>query len=149
MLDRAPVGRRSEPVVNEVEKGAVRRFATALGLADPVHHDERAAAAAGHRGLLAPLTFPVTFHSAIDLPDALALDGRGLLHAEQSFEYFRAICAGDRISVVAVIADVAERAGTAGPMDVVVVEDEGRDEQGHLVYRGRRTLIVRPAPREA
>jgi hypothetical protein len=34
-------------------------------------------------------------------------------------------------------------------MDVVVVEDEGRDDQGNLVYRGRKTLIVRPAPREA
>ena len=149
MLDRSPVGRRSEPLENEVERGAVRRFAAALGLTDAVHHDERAAAAAGHPGLLAPLTFPITFRSSIDLAGALALDGRSLLHAEQSFEYFRAICAGDRIFVVAVIAEVAERPGTAGPMDVVVVEDEGRDQQGRLVYRGRRTLIVRPPPREA
>jgi len=138
------MGRRSDPFVNEVDRSSVRRFATALGLADPVHHDEKAAAAAGHRGLLAPPTFPITFRSAIDLPAALALEGRDLLHAEQGFELFREVCAGDRIWVVAVIADVAERAGTAGPMDVVVLEDEGRDEHGNLVYRGRRTLIVRP-----
>src|SRR5688572_22527610 len=125
MLDRSSVGRRSEPLENEVEKGAVRRFATALGLEDPVHHDERAAATAGLRGLLAPPTFPITFRSAIDLPVALSLGDRTLLHAEQSFEHFRPIVSGDRISVVAVIADVAERAGTAGAMDVVVVEDEG------------------------
>jgi acyl dehydratase len=149
MLDRSAVGRRTEPHLNEVEKGAVRRFATALGLTDPVHHEERAAQTAGLRGLLAPHTFPVTLRSAIDLPSALALGGRNLLAADQSLEIFRPICAGDRISVVAVIAEVAERAGTAGPMDVVVVEDEGRDDQGNLVYRGRRTLIVRPPPREA
>jgi hypothetical protein len=149
MLDKALIGRRSEPVVNEVEKGAVRRFAGALGISDEVHFDERAAEAAGHRGLLAPLTFPITFRSSIDLREALALGQRGLLHADQQFEYFRNICAGDRIQVVAVIADVSERAGATGPMDVVVVEDEGRDEQGHLVYRGRKTLIVRPAPWEA
>lgn len=149
MLDKALIGRRSEPVVNEVEKGAVRRFAQALGLQDEVHYDERAAEAAGLRGLLAPLTFPVTFKSSIDLREALSLGQRGLLHADQSFEYFRPICAGDRIEVVAVIADVTERSGATGPMDVVVVEDEGRDEEGNLVYRARKTLIVRPAPREA
>lgn len=149
MLDKALIGRRSEPVVNEVEKGAVRRFATALGMTDEVHFDDRAAEAAGLRGLLAPLTFPTTFRSSIDLREALGLGDRGLLHADQSFDFFRPICAGDRIQVVAVIADVSERAGATGPMDVVVVEDEGRDDEGNLVYRGRKTLIVRPAPREA
>ena len=39
--------------------------------------------------------------------------------------------------------------GAGGPVDVVVVEDEGRDTNGSLVYRGRRTMIVRPPPREA
>ena len=148
MLDKALIGRRSEPVVNEVERGAVRRFAEALGLADPVHFDERAAIAAGLRGLLAPPTFPTTFRSAIDLREALHLGGRGLLHAEQSFEFFRPICAGDRIQVVGTIVDVGERTGVAGAMDTVVVEAEGRDEGGNLVYRGRKTLIIRPAPRE-
>lgn len=149
MLDRALIGRRSDPVVNEVERGAVRRFAEALGLTDEVHFDEKAAQAAGYRGLLAPMTFPITFRSSIELRDALALGQRGLLHADQSFEYFRPICAGDSIQVIAVIADVSERSGATGPMDVVVVEDEGRDDGGNLVYRSRKTLIVRPAPREA
>lgn len=149
MLDRGLIGRRSDPVVNEVERGAVRRFAEALGLSEDVHYDERAAEAAGYRGLLAPLTFPATFRSSIDLRDVLNLGQKGLLHADQSFEYFRPICSGDRIQVVAAVADVSERAGATGPMDVVVIEDEGRDEQGHLVYRARKTLIVRPAPREA
>lgn len=149
MLDKGLIGRRSDPVVNEVERGAVRRFAQALGITDELHYDERAAEAAGLRGLLAPLTFPSTFRSSIDLHEALALGQRGLLHADQSFEYFRQICAGDSIQVVAVIAEISERAGATGPMDVVVVEDEGRDDQGNLVYRGRKTLIVRPAPREA
>jgi acyl dehydratase len=149
MLDKGLIGRRSDPMVNEVERGAVRRFAEALGLGDEAHFDEEAAQALGFRGLLAPLTFPTTFESAIDLREALALGQRGLLHADQSFEYFRPICAGDRIEVVSVIADVSERMGVTGPMDLVVVEDEGRDEQGQLVFRSRKTLLVRPAPREA
>jgi hypothetical protein len=108
MLDKGLIGRRSDPVVNEVERGAVRRFAQALGITDELHFDDRAAESAGLRGLLAPLTFPSTFRSSIDLHEALALGQRGLLHADQSFEYFRQICAGDRIQVVAVIADFSE-----------------------------------------
>ena len=36
-----------------------------------------------------------------------------------------------------------ERSGPTGKMDVAVIEDEGRDEEGRLVYRLRRTLVVR------
>ena len=34
-------------------------------------------------------------------------------------------------------------AGPAGKMDVAVIEDEGRDEEGNLVFKARRTLVVR------
>ena len=35
MLDKSLIGRVSEPVLHEVEKGAIRRFAEALGDGDP------------------------------------------------------------------------------------------------------------------
>jgi hypothetical protein len=41
------------------------------------------------------------------------------------------------------VADVQERSGPSGPMDVIVIEDEGRDEQGVLVFRSRATFILR------
>lgn len=135
-------------MVNEVEKGAVRRFAEVLGLGNPIHFDDNQAVAAGYRGIVAPLTFPATFRTSIDLREALGLGERGLIPAEQSLELFRPICVGDRIHVVALVADVTERMGATGPADMVVVEDEGRDDHGTLVYRGRRSWIVRPAPQE-
>jgi acyl dehydratase len=45
MLDRSLVGRESEPVVVEVERGMIRRFAEALGDANPIYVDEAAAGA--------------------------------------------------------------------------------------------------------
>ncbi len=149
MLDRELIGRRSEPLWNEVEAGSIRRFAVALGIGDLIHHDERQAKDAGFRDLVAPSTFPITFRSSIDLEVALGLSSRGLVHADQSFDLYLPICAGDRIQVVAVIVEVAERPSAGGIVDVVVVEDEGRDADGTLVYRGRRTMIVRPPAREA
>ena len=41
------------------------------------------------------------------------------------------------------VADVQERAGASGPMDVLVIEDEGRDDKNELVFRTRAMLILR------
>lgn len=145
MLDRSLIGRESEPVLHEVEKGAVRRFAEALGDPNPIYVDETAARAAGHPGLVAPPTFPVVLTSNERFRHSLDLGTRSILHGEQQFEYVRPILAGDRIVVRSKVADVQERAGASGPMDVIVIEDEGRDEQGELVFKTRAMLILRRA----
>jgi len=47
MLDKNAIGRSSPPTLNEVEKGAIRRFAEALGDFNPMYYDEEYARAAG------------------------------------------------------------------------------------------------------
>jgi acyl dehydratase len=145
MLDRSLIGRESEPVVHEVERGAIRRFAEALGDPNPIYLDDAAARAAGHPALVAPPTFPVALASNERFRHSLDLGTRSILHGEQQFEYARPIFAGDRITVVSRVADVQERAGASGPMDVLVIEDEGRDDKGEVVFRTRATLILRRA----
>jgi len=145
MLDKNAIGRLSPPTLNEVEKGAIRRFAEALGDYNPIYYDEEYARASGFPTVVAPPTFPASFHSAADLRELLGVGIKSLLHAEQSFEYERPILAGDRIYVSTKVADVLEKSGPAGKMDVAVIEDEGRDEEGTLVFRARRTLVVRAA----
>ena len=145
MLDKNAIGRASPPTLNEVEKGAIRRFAESLGDYNPIYYDEEYARASGYPTVVAPPTFPASFSSAADLRELLGVGIKSLLHAEQSFEYERPIFAGDRIFVATRVADVLERTGPAGKMDVAVIEDEGRDEEGNLVFRARRTLIVRAA----
>ncbi len=143
MLDRSLIGRQSEPVVHEVEKGAIRNFAEALGDPSPIYVDEAAARAAGYASLVAPPTFPVVLASNERFRHSLDLGTRSIIHGEQQFEYTRPIVAGDRITVRSKVADVQERAGASGPMDVLVVEDEGRDEKGELIFRTRAMLILR------
>ncbi len=145
MLDRSLIGRESEPAVHEVEKGAIRRFAEALGDPNPLYVDEAAARAAGYPALVAPATFAVALTSNERFRHSLDLGTRSILHSEQQFEYARPIVAGDRITVRSKVADVQERAGASGPMDVIVIEDEGRDDAGALVFRTRATLILRRA----
>lgn len=148
MLDRNAIGRASPPTLNEVEKGAIRKFAEAIGDYNPIYYDEEYARASGYPTIVAPPTFPASFHSAADLRELLGVSIKSLLHAEQSFEYDRPIFAGDRIFVATRVAEVMERTGPAGKMDVAVIEDEGRDEEGNVVFRARRTLVIRAAPLE-
>jgi acyl dehydratase len=143
MLDKSLIGRESEPVVHEVEKNAIRRFAEALGDPNPIYTDEEAARAAGYAGLVAPPTFPAVLAANDRFRHSLDLGTRSLLHGEQQFEYGRPIVAGDRITVKSRVADVQEKAGPSGPMDVIVVEDEGRGADGELVFRSREMLILR------
>ncbi|MBK9516280.1 MAG: MaoC family dehydratase N-terminal domain-containing protein [Anaeromyxobacter sp.] len=143
MLDKTLIGRESEPAVVEVEKGAIRRFAEALGDPNPLALDEAAARAAGHASLVAPPTFAVTLGWNDRFRHSLDLGTRSMLHGDQSFEYLRPIVAGDRLTVKSRVADVQERAGASGPMDVLVIEDEGRDEKGGLVFKARATFILR------
>ena len=145
MLDRSLIGRESEPVLHEVEKGAIRRFADALGDPNPIYVDEVAARAAGFPALVAPPTFPVTLTTNERFRHSLDLGTRSILHGEQQFEYARPVLAGDRITVRSRVADVQERAGASGPMDVIVIEDEGRDDKGELVFKTRAMLILRRA----
>jgi len=143
MLDKSLIGRESEPVVHDVEKGAIRRFVEALGDPNPLYIDEEAARAAGHPGLVAPPTFPAALTGNERFRHSLDLGTRSLLHGEQQFEYGRPIVAGDRITVKTRVADVQERAGASGPMDILVLEDEGRDAQGALVFKARSVLVLR------
>jgi acyl dehydratase len=145
MLDRSLIGRESEPVLHEVEKGAIRRFAEALGDPNPIYVDEVAARGAGFPSLVAPPTFPVTLTSNERFRHSLDLGTRSILQGEQQFEYARPVLAGDRITVRSRVADVQERAGASGPMDVIVIEDEGRDDKGELVFKTRAMLILRRA----
>jgi acyl dehydratase len=149
-VDRNAIGRESKAALNEVEKGAIRRFAEALGETNPIYFEEAAARAAGYRSVVAPPTFPTTLRAGSDLREGLMLTpGKHLLQAEQSFEYARPIVAGDRLTVRSKIAEVSQRQTPSGLTDVVVIEDEGRDDAGAVVYRSRQLWVVRMAPKAA
>ena len=143
MLDRSLIGREGEPVVVDVERGAIRRFVEAIGDPNPIYVDEEAARAAGYRGIVAPPTFPAVLSVNERFRHSLDLGTRALLHSEQQLEYARPILAGDRITVRSRVADLQEKAGASGPMDILVLEGEGHDARGALVFRAREVLVLR------
>lgn len=130
-VDRSLIGAASEPRVFEVEHGTIVELAQAIGDPHPDYRD----------GLAAPPTFPTTFRLAI--PGLDEIEPARFLHGEQEYAYERPIRAGDRLTCVARVADVREKETRLGPAAFVVVELEGRDRAGDLVFSGRATAIVR------
>jgi acyl dehydratase len=147
MLDRRVIGKNYPAALNEIERGAIRRFVEAVGDNNPVYRDEEAARQAGYRAIPAPPTFLATLVGGVDLVDVLGIRQRSILVGEQSFEYYQPVCVGDHVFVTSKVVDLYEKLGTGGVMDFAVIEEEGRDERGDLFYRARRTLIVRPSLR--
>lgn len=129
--------------MHEVERGAIRRFAESIGDLNPIYFEAEHARASGFKAIAAPPSFPITFSAGADYRELLGVPGKNLLLAEFTVEYDRAIVAGDRLLVSSRVTEAHERPGPAGRVEVAVVEEEGRDENGQVVYRARRTFIVR------
>jgi acyl dehydratase len=118
----------------------IRRFAEAIGDPNPIYTDEAAARAAGFPQLVAPPTFAAALATNERFRTGLDLGTRSFLLSDQQFDFGRPILAGDRITVTSRVADVQERTGGT---DILVLEDEGRDPQGQLVFHSRTTLVLR------
>lgn len=137
-LDESVVGLSSAPVEFEVEKGSIRRFAEAIGDANPLYLDEAYARERGYASVIAPPTFPTTFRVALPVE----IDPSHILHGEQEYSYTRPIVAGDVIRCVTTIRSVREREGSIGKMTILVAETVGIDRDGQTVFTGAGTIIV-------
>jgi|SRR5450755_1149717 N-terminal half of MaoC dehydratase len=132
-IDSNLIGASSTPEIFEVTRKAVLRFMEAT---------EDPALQSGTVIEYAPPTFPTTFRSRVP---GLELDGSRmqLVHGEQQYTYTRKLRIGEKITCVARIADIRERAGKSGAMTLVVSEIIGTDERQQPVFTGRSTTIVR------
>ena len=132
------VGLEAPPFTAEVEKGAIRKFAEALGDPNPLFSDEEFAKKSKYGGMIAPLTFPTTFRG--ERPDVKLDRTKPPLFAGQEYEYFRLIRPGDKITCRTKVVDYYEKEGRRGIMKFVVYEMEGVDEKGEKVFKGRQIM---------
>ncbi len=114
------VGVESPPTTIEVEKGAILKFATAIGDDNPLFNDEVEARRSPYGGLIAPPTFLRTMVNVrpempFDLPLERLLDGGS------DWEYFEPVRVGDRITAVGKITNISERTGRLGVMVIITV----------------------------
>ena len=109
------IGLESSPFTTDVEKGAIIKFAQAIGDENPIFNDEAEARKSKYGGLVAPPTFLRSMGSyRVPLPFELPFDR--MLDGGSEWHYFHPVRPGDRITVVARIENINERTGRLGVM---------------------------------
>ena len=124
------IGRESETVLFEVERGAIQKYADAV-------QDQTPECV---RGDLAPPTFPTTFRMTIP---GLTFDLARVLHGSQEYRYERPLRAGDRVHCRVRVADVYQRKGRLGEMTFLILVMDGSDDSGNPIFSGTTTAILR------
>jgi hypothetical protein len=77
--------------------------------------------------------------------DALCVDLKRVLHAEQQFDYFAPIRAGDSLRVDRRVVDIYEKKG--GAMEFIVIESLVHNADETLVGKSRQLVLLRnPTP---
>lgn len=142
-IDRSLIGSRSAPYTVLVERGAIAKFADAIGDPNPLYRDYRHARALGFSDVVAPPTFPVSFIAPEEPIWTRHLDRRRILAGGQTFSYLRPIVAGDELTCEVHFVEVTDKKGRSGDMELLVQEVRGRDAQGRDVYTLRRLTIYR------
>lgn len=145
MIDKAYVGRKFPPLTVDVEKWQLKFFAKAVGETNPIYFDEAAAQAAGYRSILAPPTYAVTLSLAEPDPFekflAMGIDLSKILHAQEQFQYYGPICAGDRMTFDTTVLDIYEKRG--GALQFMVLETVATNQFGELTTRIKQTAVER------
>lgn len=115
-----------------IERLSARRMALAIENFDPIHYDDAAARARGHRGIVAPWPLLwLIFFNCRDAPLAFSF-GKATIHGQDSYEFHEPMIVGDVITVSARVDDTALKQGKSGAMGVVVTRREFRNQLGQL-----------------
>lgn len=130
MIWKDLIGYESEPSVFKIRPEEVRRFAEAIG----VRFYDRV-----------PETF-IGRLIQINIP-GVELNIPGIIHGEEKIVYYRSINIGDTFTYKKCIKDVYERMGRLGTKTVVVIETNGYDLAGELVFTSS-SVVITPSKEE-
>jgi acyl dehydratase len=142
-VDRSLIGSSVPPFAVDVEKGAIRRFAEAIGETSEIYFDEAFARSLGYPGIVAPPTFPTSFRSAAKPAWTRGLDEGRVLAGEQGFRYVRPIVAGDRLQCELRLTDVQDKRGSNGNLELMIQDLIVTAPSGDIVCVNRRVVIYR------
>ncbi len=145
---RSLVGTRSKPVANLIERGAVRKFAEAIGDPNPLYVDEAAAKRSRYGGLVAPPTFPRTLEygeiEGMGWPDA------GMIHGEHRVSYeSRPLLVGEELYCCTKFDDYYEKESRGGLLGFIVMERFGEGPGEERRFSMRDVVVITPALRKA
>ena len=149
------IGEAGQPIVREVESGAIRRYAQAVGNNNPLYYDNDYAFESRYGSIIAPPGFfgwpmkPTS--SSTGLPDivvsiqaTLAEGGFGrILDGGISYEFHLPIRSGDKLVASTKVENFTEKESKSGPMIICNLETIYINQNGDLVTKASQTFIAR------
>jgi acyl dehydratase len=144
------IGKVDPPTIKEVEKGAIRRYAEAVGDPNPLYCDEEYARKSKYGSIIAPPGFfgwaikPMSASEGlIGLMGALIESGfAGILDGGMAYDFYLPVRAGDTLIASPKVKDVTEKEGKTRMM-IVRFETTYWNQNGDMVARSYHTLIGR------
>ncbi|MDQ0199614.1 MaoC family dehydratase N-terminal domain-containing protein [Neobacillus ginsengisoli] len=140
------IGKQSGKVKNVVERGAVKKFAEAIGDLHPIYFDEETGHLSRYKNNIAPPTFPRTFEYGVI--EGLNLPNKGLIHGEQTFHYVRPLLVGEEIYCYTKVKNYFEKKGNFGEMGFLLLENYGEDITGNIIFSSTSTVVISEAVRK-
>ncbi len=127
----------------EVSREMIRRFADAIGDANPAYRDPEAAKALGYTDVIAPPTFLTVLGFRLGVgpvgdPD-LGLNYALVVHGEQRYVHHRPVQAGDVLTATSVVETIRD----AGRNEMLTIRQEVRTADGELVCTAYNTIVSR------
>ena len=90
---------------------------------------------------MAPVTYPCCLQKFEETLAVLDVNTNAIMHAEEEYEYFKPIVAGDRIEITHTLVDAYEKQSPNGLLVFIVIETRGNNKSSKLVFKGRRVLV--------
>jgi acyl dehydratase len=144
MIDRSLIGFTTAPTMAQIDPWRVHLFCQAIGETDPIYWDANVATTLGHRACPVPPTFLKAMEgehfSSAQLLKHLNVAVRGVLHAEQTFEYLAPLCIGDTVEISRKVMDIYDK--KQGALTFIVVDSHYR-VSAQPVANSRQTILVR------
>jgi acyl dehydratase len=145
------VGMVDPPTVFEVEKGAIQRYADAVGDNNPLYRNVEYAANSRYGSIIAPPGFfgwpvgDVSMGAGIAKAITAAMNAGyfRILDAGKSYEFFLPVRAGDTLVGSPQIAEITEKEGKSGPMFTISFRTTYRNQNGAVVANAFHTFICR------
>ncbi|MEH7386989.1 MaoC family dehydratase N-terminal domain-containing protein [Bacillus sp. JJ1521] len=140
------IGKESTKVKNTIERGAVKKFAEAIGDAHPIFIDEEYGKASRYKTNIAPPTFPRVLE--FGNIEGVVLPEKGLIHGEQIYQYERPLFVGEEIYCYSKVEKYAEKKGSSGTMGFLTICENGEDINGELIFSSKLVVIITEAVRK-
>ncbi|MGE7780322.1 MaoC family dehydratase N-terminal domain-containing protein [Peribacillus sp. NPDC097264] len=141
------IEKRSKPVKNSVERGAVKKFAEAIGDLHPIFIDEEIGKQSRYGTNIAPPTFPRVFDYGVI--EGLNLPAKGLIHGEQIYHYKRPLLVGEEITCYTEVKDYYEKSGKQGDLGFLALKNYGTDANGEIVFSADQLVIINDTVRKS